>query len=76
MGKILIEIEIEKEELKTLIENAIEEKLIELFGDPDEGLKIKDTFRKRLLKQREKVIAGERRLSLEKVTKDLGFESF
>jgi len=74
MGKILIEIE--KEELKTLIENAIEEKLIELFGDPDEGLKIKDTFRKRLLKQREKVIAGERGLSLEKVTKDLGFESF
>lgn len=67
-------IRIKKDELKELIKNAVEEKLIELLGDPDEGLRIKESFRKRLLKQKKKVLSGERGKLLNDVVKELGLE--
>jgi hypothetical protein len=47
-------------ELKRLVALAVEEKLIELLGDPDEGLVLRDSLRKRLLRQWRAVAKGER----------------
>jgi len=63
-----------KEELQQLIENAIEKKLLEMIGDPDEGLMLRKTFRQRLLNQHQKVLAGERGQSLEEVLSQLDLE--
>jgi hypothetical protein len=49
-----------KDELKEMIEVTIEQKLLELLGDPDEGLEIKRSVRERLLRQKKAVAAGER----------------
>jgi hypothetical protein len=49
-----------KEELREMIETSIEQKLLEMLGDPDEGLEIKKSVRDRLLRQKKAVVAGER----------------
>ena len=61
-----------KEELWEMIEAAIEQKLLEILGDPDEGLEIRETVRDRLLRQKEAVAAGERGQPLEDVVQQLG----
>ncbi len=63
-----------KEEFREMIETVIEEKLLELLGDPDEGLPIRKTVRDRLLRQREAVASGERGEPFEEVTRRLGLE--
>lgn len=47
-------------ELRTIIEAAVEEKLLELLGDPDDGLVVRKSVRDRLLRQREAVASGDR----------------
>ncbi|MBI4787893.1 MAG: hypothetical protein HY782_12690 [Chloroflexi bacterium] len=49
-----------KDELKEMISITIEEKLLELLGDPDEGLEIIKSVRERWLRQKKAVAAGER----------------
>ena len=61
-----------KEEFKEMLDALIEQKLIELFGDPEAGLAIQPALRQRLLRQREAVIAGERGQPLEDVARELG----
>ena len=56
-----------KDEFREMIEFIIEQKLAEILGDPDEGLKIRDSVRNRLLKQKDAVAAGERGETLENV---------
>lgn len=63
-----------KSELRELIESSIEQKLLELLGDPDEGLPIRKSVRERLLRQRQAVSAGERGEPLEDVVRRLGLE--
>ena len=63
-----------KEELKEMIETFVEQKLLEILGDPDEGLEIKKSLRDRLLRQREAVAAGERGEAFEDVMRRLGLE--
>ncbi len=63
--------EITPEELRALIESIIEEKLLELLGDPDEGYALRKAVRERLLRQRRAVAAGERGISLEQVVQQL-----
>ncbi len=60
-----------KKELTQIISNVVEEKLIELFGDPDEGLKLKETLRKRLSRQKRAVSKGERGVVLSTVRKQM-----
>ena len=55
-----------------MIGETVEEKLIELLGDPDEGLTVKRALRARLLRQRRKVASGERGESLSDVARKLG----
>ncbi len=63
-----------KDELKQLIDASIEEKLLELLGDPDEGLELRKSVRERLLRQKKAVAAGERGEPFEDVVKRLGLE--
>jgi hypothetical protein len=60
-------------ELREMIEETIEGKLVELFGDPDEGMEVQESMRERLLRQRETVVAGDRGEALEDIVCRLGF---
>ena len=53
-------LKINKSELIELIDHAVEQKLLELLGDPDAGLKIKKTLHARLLRQKRSVAKGLR----------------
>jgi hypothetical protein len=66
--------EMTKEELRVMIETSIERKLLEIFGDPDEGLQIVDSLRQQLLQQKAAVEAGERGELLDDVVKRLGLD--
>jgi len=63
-----------KDELRELIETAVERKLHELLGDPDEGLPVRQALLDRLSRQRQAVAAGERGEPFEDVVRrlDLG----
>jgi CRP-like cAMP-binding protein len=63
-----------REELRELIEASIEQKLLEILGDPDEALEIRESVRDRLLRQREAVAAGERGQPFDEVVQQLGLE--
>jgi 5S rRNA maturation endonuclease (ribonuclease M5) len=63
-----------KKEFISLIENAVERKLIELIGDPDEGLELRSNLQARLLRQKVQVQSGERGESLANVIKKLGLK--
>jgi pilus assembly protein TadC len=59
------------EELRELVESAVEEKIVELFGDPDAGLALRERVRRQLARQRRAVAKGERGESLETVVRRL-----
>lgn len=63
-----------KEELREMIESSVEHKLLELLGDPDEGLEIKKAVKTRLQRQRKAVVAGERGRTLKDVARELGLD--
>jgi len=47
-----------REELKALIKEAVEEALVELLGDPDEGFELRPEVRERLQRSLERVRQG------------------
>lgn len=57
-----------KEGFREMLDTLIEQKLLEILGDHDEGLEIRESVRERLIRQREEVTAGERGQSLQTVT--------
>ena len=61
-----------KHELKEIIESTVEQKLLELLGDPDQGLVLKKTVKDRLRRQRKSVASGQRGGSLAVIVKRLG----
>jgi hypothetical protein len=61
-----------KAEFKELLEDIIEQKLVELLGDPNEGLPIRKSVRERLLRQKQAVARGERGEPFEEVVQRLG----
>ncbi len=63
-----------KSELKELIETITEQKLVEFFGDPDEGLLVRKSLRDRVLRQQRRVAAGERGEAIAEVIRRLGLE--
>jgi len=63
-----------RSELQEIIENAVEQKLLELLGDPDEGLHLRKLVRDRLLRQKQAVAAGERGKPFKDVVRRLGLE--
>jgi hypothetical protein len=61
-----------KHELKEIIESTVEQKLLELLADPDQGLILKKTVKNRLRRQRKTVASGQRGESLAVIVKRLG----
>ena len=60
------------EKLRELIAEVVEEKLLELLGDPDAGLDVRDDVRERLLRSRAAVERGASTVALEKLAEELG----
>ncbi len=63
-----------KGEFRELIETVVEQKLLELLGDPDEHLELRKAIRTRLVRQRQAVAGGERGRALDEVAAELGLE--
>jgi len=61
-----------KDQFREMLGETIEQKLIELLGDPDEGLTLKQSVRTRLQRQRRRVRRGERGAPLDEVARRLG----
>lgn len=61
-------------ELRELIEDVVESKFVELVGDPDVGLELREELRGRLLAQQRAVAAGDLGEPFEDVVKRLGLE--
>ncbi|OFW30075.1 MAG: hypothetical protein A3J28_10040 [Acidobacteria bacterium RIFCSPLOWO2_12_FULL_60_22] len=59
------------EELRELVGAAVEQKIVELLGDPDARLVLRENVRKRLLRQKRAVAKGERGELLETVIRRL-----
>jgi hypothetical protein len=58
----------------TRIESVVERKLLEILGDPDEGLEIRQAVRDRLISQRQTVAEGENGKPFEDVIRQLGLD--
>jgi hypothetical protein len=65
-------VHISKKELVQLVSADVEQKIVELFGDLDDGLVLKEGMRKRLIRQGKSVAKGERGSDLIAVRKQLG----
>jgi len=50
--------------LQDVVETTVERKLLEMLGDPDEGLSMRETFQARLRRQHAQVRDGERGTAL------------
>ena len=61
-----------KKELAEVVSTLVEQKLVELFGDPDEGLVMKENLRKRLIRQKKAVAKGERGIDHATLRRQLG----
>ncbi len=62
------------EELKEMIGAVVEQKLLDVLGDPDEGLVMVEALRRRLLRQKKAVSAGERGEAFEDVVARAGLD--
>jgi len=65
-------VEMKQDELRAMIETIVEQKLLELPGDPDEDLPIREEVRERFLRQKQAVSNGERREPFDDVIRQLG----
>ncbi|MCX5885074.1 MAG: hypothetical protein NT096_04040 [Proteobacteria bacterium] len=63
-----------KVELGKMISGIVEKKLLELLGDPDEGLPMRKSLKDRLIRQKKAVTRGERGERFEDVIKHLDLE--
>jgi len=60
------------EELREVVEEAVEKKLCEIVADPDRGLKLRPEIVKRLKKSLHSQRKRERRIPVDQVTRRLG----
>jgi hypothetical protein len=58
-------------EFKKMIGAVVEEKLLQMLGDPDQGLEIKKSLQNRLMRQKKEVALGQRGEKLSEVVKRL-----
>jgi hypothetical protein len=63
---------ITKSELANMIDRAVEEKLLQLLGDPDENLVFKKSLRTRLVRQKRAVAKGQRGEDFNRLVSKLG----
>ena len=63
-----------REIIESVVESTIEQKLLEILGDPDDDSEIQQTLRDRLLAQKGAVEIGERGQPFEEAIQQLGLE--
>ena len=63
-----------REDIEAFVEHVVDQRLVELFGDPDEGLELRDEVVKRLRDQKKQVAAGDVGISYEEVARRLGLQ--
>jgi hypothetical protein len=61
-------------QLETLIENAVERKLVEMLGDPDRDLELTPAAKNKLRRSVAAVQRGERGIPAKSVAKELGLK--
>jgi len=66
--------ELSRNELKRLIGEVVEEKLLELLGDPDEGMVLQEEVQARLRRTLEDQRAGKRGVAIREAAARLGLE--
>lgn len=66
--------ELSVEQLKALIQEAVEEKLQEILGDPDQGLELKEDVKERLRRSLAAVESGDEGIPIGQVAKEVGLE--
>ena len=66
--------ELSTEQLKALIQEAVEEKLQEVLGDPDQGLGLKEEVKERLKHSLAAIERGDEGIPVEQVAKEVGLE--
>ena len=62
------------DEFKQIIEEAMEQKLEEMLGDPDEGLELREEIKARLRHSLEAERRGNRGIPAQEVAAQLGLE--
>jgi len=63
------------EQLKLLIQEAVEEKLQELLGDPDQELELREEVKERLKRSLAAMERGEEVIRVGQVAKETGLKS-
>jgi hypothetical protein len=66
--------ELTVEQFKTLIQEAIEEKLEEITDDPDLGLELREEIKERLRSSLAAVQGGEKGIPIEQVARQAGLD--
>ena len=66
--------ELTVDELKQIIQEAVEQKLSEMLSDPDEGLELREEIKARLLHSLEAERCGARGIPAQEVASQLGLE--
>ncbi len=66
--------ELSVEQLKALIQEAVEEKLQEILGDPDQGLELREEVKERLRHSLAAMESGNEGIPIGQVAKEVGLE--
>ena len=61
-------------DLRELIRTEVEKTVLEMLGDPDEGLELREDIKSRLKRSLTQKNAGEKTISAQKVATKLGLE--
>jgi hypothetical protein len=61
-----------RDELVELIQVSVRQTLLDMLSDPDEGLELRESVRKRLLRQKAEVEAGDFGLPFAQIVEQLG----
>lgn len=66
--------EMELDELRQWIEAIVEQKLLEMLGDPDEGLTLRPEIAERVRRTLAEIARGQTFMPAQEVAKELGLE--
>ena len=66
--------ELTVEQLRTLIREAIEEKLEDVIGDPDHGLELREEIKEKLRRSLAAMQGGEKGIPIDQVARQAGLD--
>jgi len=62
------------EQLKSLVQEAVEEKIEEMLGDPDIGLELREEVKERLLSSLKAAQSGQKGIAIDRVASKAGLD--